>query len=537
MDNQFEMFPLDEFEQQTPHNDRDGIEEDAERIPEPNTIEVISNSSEPQQPDDAEIAVPDLQGSTDPDGEGTSEQLSVRKTSPVFEATGLTGDFQLSDLAFAFPDTSHEDIVALSRDIEATGLLEEITLAWPEEPGGPPEVVDGKRRLRACKMAGVEPTYRLLRRDIDPRRYVWSKNGERRDLTPSQRALAFALLFPKRGPGRPPATEDNCRNSDNFSNPTQGQGAKAKAVGRDLINQAYKVVDSNGRVAPEIRDAVQAGTVSINDALSEKVINASQEVQRQALSQVKDGSSTTIARAINKMAKESPQRDQQPLSRLHTPTRFGKGSQFYCCPVDDLKRSVKPRTVDLLLVHLPDYVRVGIYSQIAELADHVLKDSGVLVVVVLADVHLRGILEHLSRPGREIQFIAEFSLLFPAPVAELGDPHYTEIRRAGLLVFGKSGARLPEGDDIIDVPLPTRDMAEDEFMQINDGLPLVVARFANGGRVCIPTLSDNRGSAVAAVKSGCTVIAADEDQAVIDNIVNELSDLARDSSPNDQESE
>ena len=533
MDNQFEMFPLDEFEQQTPQNDRDGIEEDAERIPEPNTIEVISNSSEPQQPDDAEIAVPDLQGSTDPDGEGTSEQLSVRKTSSVFEATGLTGDFQLSDLAFAFPDTSHEDIVALSRDIEATGLLEEITLAWPEEPGGPPEVVDGKRRLRACKMAGVEPTYRLLRRDIDPRRYVWSKNGERRDLTPSQRALAFALLFPKRGPGRPPATEDNCRNSDNFSNPTQGQGAKAKGVGRDLINQAYKVVDSNGRVAPEIRDAVQAGTVSINDALSEKVINASQEVQRQALSQVKDGSSTTIARAINKMAKESPQRDQQPLSRLHTPTRFGKGSQFYCCPVDDLKRSVKPGTVDLLLVHLPAYVRIGFYSQIAELADHVLRDSGVLVVAVVADAALPERLDRVSRGGQE--FIGEFSLLFPAPIAELGDPHYTDIRRVALLVLGKHAATLPPGGDVIEVPAPA-DVPGDGLMEITDGLPLLVARFANGGSVCIPNLSDNRGSAVAAVKSGCTVIAADEDQSVIDDVVREFSGLARDSS-NDPDSE
>ena len=281
MDHQFEMFSLDEFEQQTPHNDRDGIEEDAERIPEPNNIDAISNSSVPHQPDDAEIAVPDLQGSTEPDGEGTSEQLSLRKTSPVFEATGLTGDFALSDHAFAFPDTSHEDIVALAKDIEATGLLEEITLAWPEEPGGPPEIVDGKRRLRACKTAGVEPTYRLLRRHIDPRRYVWSKNAERRDLKPSQKALAFAILFPKRGPGRPPATEDNCRNSDNFSSPTQGQGAKAKGVGRDLIHLAYQVVDPNGRVAPEIRDAVHDGTVSINAALSEQVVNASREVQRQ----------------------------------------------------------------------------------------------------------------------------------------------------------------------------------------------------------------------------------------------------------------
>ena len=220
MDNQIEMFPLDEFEQQTPHNDGDGIDEYAGRVPEPRNIDAISNSSEPQRLDSAELAVPDPQGSTEPDGEatGTSEQVSDRKTSPVFEATGLTGDFELSDHALAFPDTSHEDIVA----------------------------------------------------------------------------LAFALLFPKRGPGRPPTPEENCRNSDNFSSPTQAQGAKAKGVGRDLINMAYKVVDPNGRVAPEIRDAVHAGTVSMNDAASETVGNSSIQVQRQALSQVKEGKSSTI---------------------------------------------------------------------------------------------------------------------------------------------------------------------------------------------------------------------------------------------------
>ena len=531
MDNQIEMFPLDEFVEPTPQDDGDRIDKDAEHIPELNTIETISNSGEPRQPDDAEIDVSDPQGSVEPDGEGTSEQLSLRKTSSVFEATGLTGDFALSNLAFAFPDTSHEDIAALARDIEDTGLLEEITLAWPEEPGGPPEVVDGKRRLRACKMAGVEPTHRLLRRDIDPRRYVWSKNGERRDLSPSQKAMAFAALFPKRGPGRPPARGENCLNSDNFSSPTQGQGAKAQGVGRDLINRAYQVVDPNGSVAPPIRDAVKDGAVSINDALSEKVVNASQEVQRQALSQVKDGSSATISRAINKLAKESPQRDQQPLPRLHTPTRFGKRSQFYCCPVGDLNRSVKPGTVDLLLVHLPDYVRVGFYSQIAKLADHVLKDSGVLVVAVVAAGALPERLDRISRAG--LDFIAEFSLLFPAPVTELGDPHYTDIRRVALLVFGKHGATLPPGDDVIEVPPPAR-VPEDGLMEITDGLPLVVSRFASPGQVvCIPTLSDNRSAVVAAVASGCNVIAADEDQSVLDDIIRELSKTARNSSHSD----
>ena len=142
-------------------------------------------------------------------------------------------------------------------------------------------------------------------------------------------------------------------------------------------------------------------------------------------------------------------------------------------------------------------------------------------------------LHRISRGGQE--FIAEFSLLFPAPIAELGDPHYTEIRRLALLVFGKHAATLPPGDDVIEVPAPP-DVPGDGLMEITDGLPLLVARFANGGSVCIPNLSDNRGSAVAAVKSGCTVIAADEDQSVIDDFVREFSGLARDSS-NDPDSE
>ena len=185
----------------------------------------------------------------EPDGEatGANEQVSIRtETASIFEATGLTGHFELSDEASAFPETSHEGLLALARNIEANGMVEEITVA-----GDPPKVVDGKRRLRASKIAGVEPTYRLLRGDIDPRAYVWAKNAERRDLSPSQRALAFALLFPKLGPGRPPGPGENCQIFDNFPLPTQGQGAK-KLISRPLVNDAYKVADPNGPVTPEV---------------------------------------------------------------------------------------------------------------------------------------------------------------------------------------------------------------------------------------------------------------------------------------------
>ena len=89
---------------------------------------------------------------------------------------------------------------------------------------------------------------------------------------------------------------------------------------------------------------------------------------------------------------------------------------------------------------------------------------------------------------------------------------------------------LPEGDDIIEVPTPASGIADD-FMDLRDCLPLVIARFASSGQtLCIPTLTDNCGAVVAALAAGCTVIAADEDQAVIDDVVRRVSEHAESAS-------
>ena len=184
-----------------------------------------------------------------------------------------------------------------------------------------------------------------------------------------------------------------------------------------MINDAYKVADPNGRVTPAVREAVRQGIVTVSDAVKDTVGNAAQDVQREALSLVKDGSTRTMAAAVEKVSKERLEReDDEPLlSKFDPPARLGKTAAFHRCSLADLKRSVKPGTVDLLLVHLPDYVRIGFYSQIAELADHVLSDSGVLVVAVVADATLPERLDRVSRGGQE--FIAEFSLcsLLPSP--------------------------------------------------------------------------------------------------------------------------
>ena len=533
------MFPFDEFEQDAPQQNGDETESGARDVPARDRIHDHAGTGEEQVPDGTEVPVHNQQepNGLESEATGTGEHVGVEGTPSIYESTGLAGPFELSPEALIFPHTPQGDLNALAANISANGLLKEPTVA-----GNPPMVIDGKRRLLACEIAGVRPTFRLLRQDFDHRVYLWAMNGERRDLSPSQKALAFAELFPKLGPGRPPGPGKNCQIFDSLSTPTQGQGAKKHKVSRPLINDAYKVADPNGRVAPEVREAVRDGTVSVSDAVKDNVSNVSQEVQREALSLVKDGRSRTMAAAVAKVTKEEKEekeereRQDEPLIKLDRPTRLGKSLVLHSCSIDRLKRGLKPGTVDLVLAHLPDYARLGLFYKIAELADHVLSDTGVLVVV-WAGGPLREMLDGLSRGARGMEFIADFSAIFPAPITELEVPHNTQIRRAALLVFGKQGAVLPQGDDIIEVPAPAGGMA-DNFMDLKDCLPLVVARFASRGQtLCIPTLTDNCGAVVAALAAGCTVIAADEDQSVIDDVVRRVSEPTDDSSPDDPKSQ
>ena len=524
------LFPLDAFEQAPSPDDEDGIGSDPADVPAQERIDDRAGIGEEHEPDPAEIAAPNPQGSSGLAGDaaGNGHLVSAEETSSIYEATGLTGPFKMNPMAMAFPDTSNADLMALADSIKAIGILEEPTVAWTQGTENPPEVIDGKRIIQAAEIAGVQPTYRLLRRDIDPRDYVWAKNGERRNLSSSQKALAFAMLFPKLGPGRPPGPAENCQIFDSFPQPTQGQGARKLKISRPLINDAYKVADPNGPVTPEVREAVRQGIVTVSDAVRDNVGNAAQDVQREALSLVKEGKIRTLSGAVAKVEKEQQQRLDQLPPNFDPPTRIGKSAEFHLCSVADLKRRVKPGTVHLIVAQPPEGARIIYFSEIGSLASHALTDDGVLVVAVVATGALPEMLDQISRGGT--QFIAEFSLLFPAPIAELGDPHYTEIRRAALLTFGKSGAKVPPGGDVIEVPDPSSDTAN-RPTELEDGLSLVVPRFASPGQVvCIPTLKGSCGAVLATLGSGCTVIGADEDQSVIDLIVTEASEPAHDSS-------
>ena len=515
------MFPPEEFESgaQDLSNEETGAAEDVpdrEHIDGHPRIEI--QEEPPMNGTESDSAAPPAgpepeAGSEEETAVRSREQAGSGEAAPLYESTGLEGPFEWDPVVRIFPDLPQERFDSLVADIAATGLREEITVA-----GNPPRVIDGKHREKACLKAGVPPRYRLLRRDIDHRTYVWSENGERRDLTLSRRALAYAELFSFSGPGRPRKEDENSAVLQNFHRPTQSEAALAGGFSPRLLSDAAKIANREGTAAPELRDAVRQDLVTVTDAAKSQVIGAPPEVQRQALALVRDGAERTAAAAVARVLKEQA---DEGIPETDPPTSFGENATFHVCSVADLRKRLEPATVDLIVACPPPDARPAIFSDLGALSTLVLTETGVMVVALEDTGRLPEVLSRLRKDGPE--WIMELSLLFPSPIGNSGEPHWIDRRRVALLVCGRPRARLTVSEDVIEVPDPGIDGA-DGPPGIENGLALLVQRFASHGQVvCAPMLQGSSGVVSAVLDLGCAFIGADDDQSHIDLILEELT--------------
>lgn len=83
-----------------------------------------------------------------------------------------------------FPMMEEKRLTELAQDIRDNGQQEPIRLLDGS-------LIDGRNRLAACRMAGVQPKFTSVSGDVNPWVYVWSLNGQRRDLTPEIRFNAW----------------------------------------------------------------------------------------------------------------------------------------------------------------------------------------------------------------------------------------------------------------------------------------------------------------------------------------------------------
>jgi ParB-like chromosome segregation protein Spo0J len=162
-----------------------------------------------------------------------------------------------------FPLMEGDDLAALAEDIRKHGLREPIVVLDGD-------VLDGRNRLRACEMAGVEPAFREI--DLDgqsPTEYVISENLHRRHLTTSQRAAVAVEALPmleaeglerqrEGGRNKVPA---NLREAPRQRESTT-RAAKTVRVSGRIVTEAKAVKEAS----PETFEEVKAGEMTVHAA-------------------------------------------------------------------------------------------------------------------------------------------------------------------------------------------------------------------------------------------------------------------------------
>jgi hypothetical protein len=98
---------------------------------------------------------------------------------------------QTHPIADLFPMMSDDDLASLAADIKANGQSEPIMLDAAGEL-----LIDGRNRLKACGIAGVEPKFARANGE-DQTAFILSRNMARRHMTKGQLAIVAAKMSPK----------------------------------------------------------------------------------------------------------------------------------------------------------------------------------------------------------------------------------------------------------------------------------------------------------------------------------------------------
>ncbi len=170
------------------------------------------------------------------------------------------------------------DEVALTRlvdDIRGNGLRVPL---WTYKG----TLIDGRNRLIACKRAGVQPRFQEWDGQGSLVKFAWSLNGERRDLTPSQRAAAAVLMLPileeeaaeRMAQGQKEGGRGHKKNStqkvgeslDRHAGEAAAEAAKMTGANRQYVADAKKLKEK----APEDFEQLRTGKTTIAKAIQKR---------------------------------------------------------------------------------------------------------------------------------------------------------------------------------------------------------------------------------------------------------------------------
>ncbi len=154
-------------------------------------------------------------------------------------------------VAEIFPMLGEDELALLAEDIKANGQTDPIILTDVEEliEGAVVQrrvLIDGRNRLRACEIAGVEPRFEMLD-GIDPVAFIMSKNVNRRHMSKGAVAMSVAMALPDSeevgGRGK------KCSATEQFPIVSRARLSEARTVLRYAPALAEKVLRSEKSLA------------------------------------------------------------------------------------------------------------------------------------------------------------------------------------------------------------------------------------------------------------------------------------------------
>ncbi len=185
---------------------------------------------------------------------------------------GPIPQMEAHDISSLFPLMSDEELRALTEDIRKNGLLEPIEVYEGK-------ILDGRNRLKACQLAGVEARFVDWKGAGSPVAYVVSKNLYRRHLTSDQRATIAVDMLPhleeeakkrqaegvKLG-GRGHKKENSVvPGTTEFIGRSRDQVARAAGVRCCKVSEAKRVKNES----PDLFNKVRAGEKTLTQAKRE----------------------------------------------------------------------------------------------------------------------------------------------------------------------------------------------------------------------------------------------------------------------------
>lgn len=133
-----------------------------------------------------------------------------------------------------FPMMDDVRLQELADDIKANGLRVPIQVLDGK-------VIDGRNRMKACEIAGVQPRFEHIDAGSNPWQLAWALNGQRRDLTTDQRYILWA----------------ECAENDRA---WQAEQRRIQEEARRKMSAA-KIGNTNASKSDENKSATSCGTV------------------------------------------------------------------------------------------------------------------------------------------------------------------------------------------------------------------------------------------------------------------------------------